>query len=79
MDDAKDPYSNDQSDHNRGTPDPIESAHNGDEPTAPSRINLNDMVAPQQKRIEILLQHNTELLEWRGSLTSDLIDKFRMA
>jgi len=35
------------------------SAHNYDDPTAPSKINLQEMVEQQQKMIEYLFQHNT--------------------
>lgn len=37
------------------------------------------MVEQQRKIIELLFQHNTELLEWSGSSTSDLKDKFQVA
>jgi len=79
IDDDEDPLSDEDSGHDDDTPEPNESAHDNDEPTAPSRINLEEMVERQQKMIEFLFQHNTELLERRGSSTSDAKDKFKMA
>jgi len=76
--DDEDPPSDEESGHD-DTPEPNKSVHDNDEPTAPSRINLQEMVEWQQTMIEFLFQHNTELQEQCGSLTSDEKDKFRMA
>jgi len=63
IDDDEDPLSNEESGHDDDIPEPNESADDNEEPTAPSRINLEEMVERQQKMIEFLFQHNTELLE----------------
>jgi len=78
-DDDEDPLSDGESEHDDDTPEPNESAHDNDEPTAPPKINLEEMVERQQKMIDFLFQHNTELLERRRSSTSDSKDKFKMA
>jgi len=79
IDDDEDPLSDEESGHDRNTPEPNESAHDNDEPTAPSRINLEEMVERQQKMIKFLFEHNTKLLEPRRSSTSHVTDKFKMA
>jgi len=79
IDDDRDPLPVEESGHDDDTPEPNESAHDNDKPTAPSRINLEEMVEQQQKMIEFLFQHNTELLERRGSSTSHTKDKVKMA
>jgi hypothetical protein len=53
--------------------------HDNNEPTAPSRINLEEMVERQQKMIDFLFQYNTELLELRGSSTLDVKPGIKMA
>jgi len=63
MDDDKDPLSDDESEHDDDTPEPNESLHNNDEPTAPPKINLEEMVERHQKMIEFRFQHDTDLLE----------------
>jgi len=79
IDDDEDPLSNTECKHNNDTPDSMESAPDNDEQTAPPKINLESMVEGQQKMIDIFIQHNTELLEWRKSSTSDSKDEFKMA
>jgi hypothetical protein len=79
IDDDEDPVSDGDSSHDDDTPEPHESAHNTDEPTAPSRIHLEEMVERQQTMIVFLFQHNNELLERRGSSIPDAKDKFMMA
>jgi len=54
-----DSLSDNKSGHNYNTPEPNESAHDNDEPTAPPKINLKEMVERQQKMIDFLFQHNT--------------------
>jgi len=44
IDDDEDPFSYEQSGHDDDSPEPSESAHVTDEPTAPCRINLEEMV-----------------------------------
>jgi hypothetical protein len=78
-DDNEDPLSDGESEHDDDTPEPNESAHDNDKPTAPPKINLEEMVERQQKMIDFLFQHNTKLLERRRSSTSDSKDKFKMA
>jgi len=75
----EDPLSDGESEHDDDTPEPNEPMHNNDEPTPPPKINLEEMLELQQKMIDFLLQHNTELLERHRSSTSDSKDKFRMA
>ena len=79
IDDDEKPLSDDESDHDDNTPQPNESAHHNDEPAAPPKFNLEEMVERQQKMIYFLFQHNTELLEQCRSSTSDSKDKFKMA
>jgi hypothetical protein len=78
-DNNEDPLSDCDSEHDDNTPEPNESAYDNDEPTAPPRINLEEMVERQQMMIDFLFQHNTELLERLRSSTSDSNDKFKMA
>jgi hypothetical protein len=42
-------------------------------------MNLKEMLRQEQKMIEMLLQHRTELLEHRWSSTSDLKDTVNIA
>jgi len=79
IEDDEDPLSDEESGYDDDTPEPNKSAHDNDKPTASSRINLEEMVERQQKMIEFLFQHNTELLERRGSLTPDANNIFKMA
>jgi len=79
IDHDEDPLSDKESGHHDDTPEPNESAYDNDEPTAPSRNNLEELVERQQKMIEFLFQHNTKRLERRRSSTSDAKDKFKMA
>jgi hypothetical protein len=57
------PLSDDESRHVNDTPELNESTPDNDELTAPSRLNLQEMVERQQQMIEFLFQHGTELLE----------------
>jgi hypothetical protein len=79
IDDDKDPHSDQDRAHDDDIPEPNESTHDNDEPTAPSTIKLEEVVEQQQKMMELLFQHNTEQLERRGASTSDVKDKFKMA
>jgi hypothetical protein len=79
INDDENPLLDEHSGHDDDTPELHESAHDNIEPTAPSRINQEKMVERQQKMIEFLFQQNTELLERRGSSTSNAKDKFKMA
>jgi len=72
----EDPLSDSKSDHNEDTTEPNKSAHNIHEPAAPSEVNMEEMLERQYKMIDIRFQHNTELLERQGSLTSDPKDEF---
>jgi hypothetical protein len=74
----EDPLSDKQSAPDDNTPELNVSAHDNHEPTAPSRVNLEEMVERQQKMIEFLFQHNTDLQERRGSSTSDTKDKLQI-
>lgn len=75
----EDPLSDRKSDHYEDTPEPNNSVPDNDEPTAPSKLNVVQLVKRQQIMIDILLQHNTNLLERCGSSTSDQRDMFKMA
>jgi len=57
------PLADEVSDHDNDNWQPKESAHDHDQPFAPYRINLQEMVEQQQKMIQFLFQKNTELLE----------------
>ena len=79
IDEDEAPLADEDSGHDNDNPEPYESAHDNDQPTAPSRINLEEMVERQEKMIQFLFQHTTELLERPGSSTSDKKDQFKMA
>jgi len=79
IDDDKDRLSDKESGPHNDTPEPNESAYDNPESTAPSRIDLEEMVERQQKMIEFRFQHNTKPLERRRSSTSDVKDKFKKA
>jgi len=79
IDDDEHALSDESSGHDDDTQEPNESVHDNDEPTAPSRINLEEMVERQHNMIEFLFQHNTEQLKQRGSSTSDTKDKLKLA
>ena len=76
IEDDEDPVSDKESGQDYNTPGPNKSAHDDNKPTVPSRINREEMVEQQQQTIEFHFQHNTELLERRGSSTPDAKDKF---
>jgi hypothetical protein len=57
------PLSNGESEYNNYTAEPNEYAYDKDEPTEPPMTNLQDMVERLQKTIDVLFQHNTELVE----------------
>jgi len=61
--DNYEPLSDDTSDPDNAILQSNESVHNNDEPTAPTKINLEEMVEQQQKMIDFLLQHNAKQLE----------------
>jgi len=47
INDAEDPLPEDDSNLDNDTPEPTQSVHNNDQPTAPSKINLEAMVERQ--------------------------------
>jgi hypothetical protein len=63
INDDPDPLSDDESRDVNDTPEHNESTPDNDKPTAPSRLNLEEMVERQQQMIEFLFQHSTKLLE----------------
>jgi hypothetical protein len=57
------PLSNGESEYNNYTAESNEYTYDKDEPTEPPMTNLKDMVERLQKTIDVLFQHNTELVE----------------
>jgi len=79
IDHHEDPISDDGSDYNHDTAECNDPAHEKDNPTAPSMIDLEVIMERQQCIIYLHFHQNTALLgHWR-SLISDRTDKFRMA
>ena len=62
-DNDEDPLSDGESKYDDDTPESDDHAHDNDEPTAPPKMNQEDMVERQQNMIDFLFQHNTELSE----------------
>jgi len=63
IDDDEELLRDKDSGYHNDPPEPNEFAHDNDEATAPSIINMKEIEERQQKMIEFLFQRNTELLE----------------